>query len=263
MSDSHSPAPPQVLLEHVGEHIAVIRLNRPEAHNAISVQMAEDIERFVAEIEADPKVRVAIVAANGKSFCAGADLKEVAAGRGAQLMRPDTGFAGFVYAPKRKLWIAAVQGAAHGGGTEISLSCDMIVAGEAASFGLTEARRGLIAGAGGAYRIARAIPRAIAIEVVATAVPLSAARAYEVGLVNRVVPTESVMQEAIKLAEVVAANSPLSVRESLLVTRAASQGDEAAFRRIQDEAVARVVAGPDLIEGATAFAEKRAPVWRS
>jgi enoyl-CoA hydratase len=261
MADTDRPASPHVLFERVGDHIAVIRLNRPEAHNAISGAMAEAIEGFVARVEADDSIRVAIVTANGKSFCAGADLKEVAAGRGAGLVRPETGFAGFVYAPKRKPWIAAVQGAALGGGTEISLSCDMIVAAEHATFGLPEVKRGLIAGAGGAFRIAKSIPRAIALEVVACGTALSARRAYELGLINRVVDSESVMGEAIKIATLVAANSPLAVRESLGITRAASSGSETELRQIQDRAVAVVLAGPDLIEGAKAFVEKRAPNW--
>lgn len=263
MTDVDQETAPQVLFERVGEHIAVIRLNRPEARNAISAAMAIAIEKYVAEIEADDSIRVGIVASTGTVFCAGADLKEVAAGRGAELARPETGFAGFVFAPKAKPWIAAVQGAAHGGGTEISLSCDMIVAAEAATFGLTEVKRGLIAGAGGAFRIARALPRAIALEVVATAVPFSAQRGYELGLVNHVVPDGTELQAAIKLAEIIAANSPLAVRESLSITRPVANGDEAEFRRLQDKAVANVLAGPDLIEGATAFAEKRAPVWRT
>lgn len=139
----------------------------------------------------------------------------------------------------------------------------MIVAGNDASFGLTEAKRGLIAGAGGAFRIARAIPRAFALEVVTTAVPISAQRAYELGLVNRVVDTASVVDEAIGLAELIAANSPLSVRESLKITRAAANGDEARFRALQDEAIDEILASPDLVEGATAFIEKRAPIWRT
>jgi enoyl-CoA hydratase len=263
MSGAEQDNTAQVLLERPSEHVAVIRLNRPEVHNAISVTMTEAIEKFVAEIEADSDIRVAIVAANGASFCAGADLKEVAAGRGPSLVRPESGFAGFVYANKRKPWIAAVQGAARGGGTEISLSCDMIVAGEGASFGLPEVRRGLIAGAGGSFRIARSIPRAIALEVVTTGAPLSAQRAHELGLVNRLVDTASVLSEAIGLATLIASNSPLAVREALLITRRAASGDETEYRRIQDQANAVVLAAPDMIEGARAFIEKRKPIWRT
>lgn len=253
----------QALLERVTEHVAVIRLNRPEARNAISAAMAEAIEAFVAEIEADDKIRVGIVASSGKSFCAGADLKEVAAGRGDGLGRPGSGFAGFVYSAKRKPWIAAVHAPAYGGGTEIALTCDMIVAGESASFSLPEVQRGLIAGAGGVYRMARAVPRAIALEMITAAVPLGARRAYDLGLVNRVVEDAAVLDEAIVLAEAIAANSPMAVRESLAITRRAANGAEAEYRSLQDEAFARVLAGPDLIEGATAFVEKRAPAWRT
>lgn len=142
----------EVLVDRVGEHVVLITLNRPDSHNAVNVAIAEALEACVMQIESDKTVRAAVLAARGKSFCAGADLREVAAGRALQLARPETGFAGFVYAAKSKPWIAAVQGAAFGGGTEIALACDMIIAGEKASFALPEVKRGLIAGAGGAYR---------------------------------------------------------------------------------------------------------------
>ncbi len=262
MNTESDDAPP-VTLERPAPHVALIRLNRPAAHNAINAAMAAAIEAHVATVEADPQLRVGIVAAAGPTFCAGADLKEVAAGRAQLLARPETGFAGFGYARQTKPWIAAVQGAAFGGGFEIALACDMVVAGEAARFGLPEVCRGLIAGAGGVYRVARALPRALALELVTTGAPIGARRAYEAGLVNAVVPTEAVVDEALRLAGLISANSPLSVRESLAVTRAAVDGDEAALRQRQDAAIARVLAGPDMIEGATAFVEKRAPQWRS
>ena len=251
------------MFERVGAHVAVITLNRPRVHNAIDVAMAEAIERHVAEVEADDDIRVGIVAANGQSFCAGADLREVAAGRGAALSRPETGFAGFVYAHRRKPWIAAVQGAALGGGTEIALACDMVVAGEAASFGLPEVRRGLIAGAAGAYRIARAVPRALALEIAVTGQPIDAWRAHAAGLVNRVVDPGRVLDEALALAALITANSPLAVRETLRITRSSIDLDEERLRAVQDQAIATVLAGPDITEGATAFVEKRAPVWRT
>lgn len=252
-----------VLYEKIGDHVAQLTLNRPEARNAINSAMAESIEGFVHRAENDPAIRAVIFAAAGTSFCAGADLKEVAAGRGAELSRPGTGFAGFVFGKRKKPWIAAVQGAAHGGGTEIALACDLIVAGEEASFGLTEARRGLIAGAGGCIRLARALPRAIAIEMVTTGVPISAARAYALGLANRLVPTDAVAAEARAIADAIAANSPLSVRLSLDLTRSAVDLLDEQLMALQDTAVAEVIGGPDLIEGAKAFVEKRAPRWQS
>jgi enoyl-CoA hydratase len=243
--------------------VGIIRLSRPAARNAISAVMAEAIEGYVAAVEADRTIRVGIIAAEGPVFCAGADLKDVAAGKATQLMRPLTGFAGFVYAPRAKPWIAAVQGPAHGGGLEIALSCDMIVASTAANFALPEVKRGIIAGASGAYRIARSLPRVIAAEMVTTGLPLDATRAFAAGLVNRLVAPEDLLEATLELAAAVAANSPLSVRESLAVTRRAASGDEAMFRGLEAQAIARVMNGPDAIEGATAFVEKRAPVWKS
>ena len=252
----------QVLFEKKGT-IGIIRLNRPAVRNAISVEMAKAIEQYIKKCETDSEIRVGIVTGTGPVFCAGADLKEVAQGREAGLVRPDSGFAGFVYAAKAKPWIAAVQGPAHGGGTEIALACDMIVAGKDTHFALPEARRGLIAGASGAFRIARSLPRSIATEIVTTGNPRDAERAYDLGLVNRLVETDQVLTAAIALAEQVAACSPLSVREALVLTRRASRGDEQMFREMEADAVASVMSGPDCREGAQAFVEKREPVWKS
>lgn len=251
-----------VTLERNGP-IATLTLRRPETRNAINVPMAEAIESYVAETEADPAIRVAILAAEGPVFCAGADLAEVAAGRGMSLARPKTGFAGFVQSERTKPWVAAVQGPAHGGGTEIALACDMIVAGDTASFTLPEVRRGLIAGAGGAYRITRFLSRPLAIEMLLTGQSVSAQRAYDLGMVNRMVPAADVAATAHDLAETIAANSPLSIRETLKVVRAAADMGEADLLRIQKEAVETVLAGPDVREGATAFIEKRAPEWKT
>ncbi len=252
-----------VTLERNGP-IAIVTLHRPAVRNAISAAMAEAIENFVHEIETDPSLRVAILAAKGPIFCAGADLAEVAAGRGMSLARPDTGFAGFVDAKRTKPWIAAVQGPAHGGGVEITLSCDMVVAAETASFTLPEVRRGLIAGANGSFRIARYLPRPLAIEMLIVGHPLPASRAHALGMVNSLVPTaDDVLPEALRLARLVAANSPLAVRESLRVVRAAADQGEQDLRALQADAVGIVLAGPDVKEGASAFIEKRQPEWRT
>lgn len=255
--------PPPVTLERRG-HVAIVTLNRPAARNAISAAMAEAIERFVKEIEADNNIRVAILRAEGPIFCAGADLAEVAAGRGMSLARPETGFAGFVQATRTKPWIAALQGPAHGGGTEMTLACDLIVAAETAALVLPEVKRGLIAGAGGSFRVARYLPRPLAIEMLVTGQPLPAPRAYALGVVNRLVPTPAeVLDEAVRLAELVASMSPLAVRQSLRVVRAAADQGEAALLALQDEANGIVLSGPDVKEGAGAFIEKRQPAWRT
>ena len=260
---SDTPEEPIVLLDRPAPHVARLTLNRPKARNAISAAMAETIERLVGEVEADREIRVCIVAATGTSFCAGADLKEVAAGRGAALMTPTAGFAGFVYGSRKKPWIAAVHGPAHAGGAEIALACDMIVAGEEASFGLPEVKRGMIPGAGGAFRITRVLPRPLALELVTTGAAIDARRAYEIGLINRVVPTDRVIDEAIALASAIAENSPMAVREVLQLTKSAADREDEALRKLELGSIGRLLTSPDLVEGATAFVEKRAPVWRT
>jgi len=250
-----------VLLERVEDHIAVLRLNRPAALNAITAAMAETIEQCVAEIEADPTVRVAIVTGEGRMFCAGADLKEVAAGKGHLLERPESGFAGFVYTTRSKPWIAALQGPAYGGGAEISLACDMIVAASHVAIGLPEVCRGLIPGAGGGFRIGRALPRAVAIEMVTTGKPIDVQRAYQLGLVNRVAHEGQALDDALELARNLAANAPLAVREALAIARRAVDVDDAYLRDSLAGAMKRVLAAPDSREGPQAFVEKRQPRW--
>ena len=253
----------EVLFERIGDHVALVTLNRPSARNAVNGAVALAIERFTKQVEEDESIRVAVLAAAGNVFCAGLDLKVVAAGKMWETVTPDGGFAGFVYARKSKPWIVAVQGPAAGGGVEIALSCDIVVASEAASFALPEVKRGLIAGAGGAYRITRCLPRPLAIEMVVTGEPLGAKRAYEAGLVNRLTAPGEERAEALAIAGRIAANSPIAVRESLRVTRHAADLCEADLRATQDDAVKRVLAASDWQEGAKAFVERRAPVWSS
>jgi len=262
MTDSQAEAP--ILFERIGRHIALVTLNRPAARNAINGEMTQRLEACVREIERDPELRVAILkAAPGKAFCAGADLGEIAAGREMSLVTREGGFAGFVYAPRVKPWIAAVHGFALGGGLELPLACDLIVAAETTVFGLPEPRRGIVAGAGGMYRLARVIPRAIALELIATGAQIGARRAYELGLVNRVVEEAQLLPEALALAEQIAANAPLAVRESLALARVASELSEQELQRLSNEAVQRVMASADAREGPRAFVEKRTPVWKS
>ncbi len=259
----NTSAADEVLFERIGEHVALITLNRPSARNAVNGPVARALESFTALVESDPSIRVAVLAAAGTAFCAGVDLKVAATGDIMEVARPKTGFAGFVYAPKSKPWIAAVQGPAMGGGVELALSCDLVVASESASFAFPEVRRGLIAGAAGAYRITRCLSRPLAIEMIVLGEPLNARRAYEVGLVNRVTAPGGERDEALAIAKQIAANSPVAVRESLRVTRYASDLCEAELRAVQDDAVGRVLASSDYKEGAKAFVERRLPIWAS
>jgi len=258
MSDSLQA---EVLFEQIGTHIAVVTLNRPDVHNAVNGALARKLGAITEQIEGDPNIRVAVLAARGPSFCAGMDLKVVAQGGMHEVVIGEAGFAGFVFAPKSKPWIAAVHGLALGGGTELALSCDMIVAGKQAQFGLPEVKRGLIAGAGGCIRIARSLPRALAIELVTTGARLSAERALAFGMANRLVEPGQELATALEIATAIAEGAPCAVRETLRLTRYAADHAEEDALALQQEAVARVLASPDLAEGARAFVEKRAPVW--
>jgi len=252
-----------VLFERVKEHIALITINRPAARNAINGDVAASLQRYVKAIEEDDSIWVGVLTGSGdRAFCAGADMNEVAAGRRKLFSTPEGGFAGFVHAPRAKPWIAAVNATAVGGGTEIALACDMIVAAEAASFSLPEVRRGLIAGAGGVFRLPRAIPRAIAMELIATGAPLPASRALALGMVNRVVPQAEVVTEALKLATEICANAPVPVRESLKIARVVADLSEAELWERSRAAGILNRTTEDYKEGPRAFMEKREPNWK-
>jgi enoyl-CoA hydratase/carnithine racemase len=258
LSESAKPA---VLFEVVAPHIALITLNRPEARNAVNGAVAAGLEQAVERIEADPDLWVAILTGAGPVFCAGADLKEVSAGNGAALSTKKGGFGGFVRAKRTKLWIAAAQGHALAGGLELLLSCDLAVAADTANFGLPEVKRSLVAGAGGVFRLPRAIPRAIALEIIATGDPIPAVRAGQFGLINVVVPAHEVMGAALALAGRVTVNAPIAVAESLGVARQAYDRPEADLWEVCAAAGQRVWATEDFKEGPRAFVEKRAPRW--
>ncbi|PPQ37121.1 enoyl-CoA hydratase-related protein [Rhodopila globiformis] len=250
-----------VLFEVVEPHIALVTLNRPEARNAVNGAVAAGLEQAVERIEADADLWVAILTGAGPVFCAGADLKEVSSGNAAALATEKGGFAGFVRARRSKLWIAAAQGHALAGGLELLLSCDLAVAAEAANLGLPEVKRSLVAGAGGVFRLPRALPRAIALEIIATGDPIPAARAAQFGLINAAVPASEVMPAALALARRAAVNAPIAVRESLGVARQAYDKAEADLWEVSNKAGLRVRATEDFQEGPRAFVEKRPPRW--
>jgi enoyl-CoA hydratase/carnithine racemase len=251
-----------VLLERVDDHIAVVTLNRPEKRHAVNGAVARRLDAIVKETEADPSVRVVVLTSSGgPTFCAGADLADVAAGRAADLSTPDGGFGGFVESRRDKPWIVAVHGSALGGGLEFSLACDLRIVGENTVLGLPEVKRGLIAGAGGIYRLPRQIPRAIALEMIAVGEPVDAARAYALGLVNAVVPDGEVLKTALDYARKIAANAPLSVRESLKIARATQEVPEAESILAIQAALELLMQSEDFKEGPRAFVEKRAPRW--
>ncbi len=252
-----------LIVEKRNDHIALVTINRPDVRNAINGDVARALEAAVDDIENDPDIWVAILTgAGGKVFSAGADLKEVSRGNLDSLITARNGFAGFVHAERAKPWIAAVDGLALAGGCELALACDMIVASHGGAFGLPEVTRGLVASAGGLYRLPRAIPRALAIELILTADRLSSERAVQLGMVNRLAPPGQVVEAALALATAIAANAPIAVRESLAVARAAIDLDDKTLRDMSNAAQLRVVRTEDFAEGPLAFIEKRPPIWK-
>ena len=244
----------------VRDRVAIITLNRPEARNAVSQQLAEDLEAAIDRLESDADLWIGILCGNGPSFCAGADLKAIASGS-ARLSTERGGFAGLVRRTRTKPLIAAVEGPAVAGGTEIVLSCDLVVASSVARFGLPEVKRSLVANAGGLFRLPRALPRNVAMELALTGEDLSAESAHLHGLVNRLVEPGQALDAALELAEVINANAPLAVRASRRVVLAAHLlGDDDAFALAAD-ATREVVGTEDFREGPRAFVEKRSPHW--
>ena len=196
-------------------------------------------------------------------FSAGADLKVVAQGGANDIARGKGGFAGIVSRDFPKPIIAAVNGPALAGGFEIVLSCDLVVAADTARFGIPEVQRGLMAAAGGLIRLPKRVPLAIALELAMTGDPIDADRALALGLVNRVVAHDRVVDEASALAERIGENSPIAVRQSRQLVREAAELTEAEGWRRTNELMIEVFESGDAVEGATAFAEKRPPVWKS
>lgn len=252
----------EVLFELVEGNIAVVRLNRPERRNAVNGDVTRALSWLVARTESDPAIAAVVLTSSTNGFfCAGADLSAIADGRKDELSTVDGGFAGFVHAARRKPWIAAVDGPVLAGGFELCLACDMVVATRTARFGLPEVKRGLFAAAGGVNRTARVLPRNIALELVATGDPLDADRAFGLGLVNRLAEAGGLLAEALVLARAIAANAPLSVRESLAIARVADEISDAEARRLSDIATDLVFSSEDAAEGPRAFLEKRTPNW--
>jgi crotonobetainyl-CoA hydratase len=259
---SSSEPTPLVLVERRGK-VGIITFNRPEAANAVNVAMTGQIAGAIDELEADPDVWCLVLTGAGdRAFCSGTDLKDLAASGGTKFDYKIGGFAGISSRTFRKPVIAAVNGSALGGGTEICLACDLVVAEEHARFGLPEVLRGIFAGAGGIYRLARRIPPAVAMEMLLTGEEIDAARALALGLINRVVARGSGLDEALVLAGRVCAAAPLSVQYTRAVARASFSVGEDDVRRTARDQLLALVASEDFKEGPRAFAEKRPPEWK-
>jgi enoyl-CoA hydratase len=242
--------------------VAVLTIRRPEARNAVSPDVAKAMEAGLDRLEGDDQVWVGVVTGEGPVFSAGADLKAIAAGDGLALSTERGGFAGITRRARVKPVVAAVDGPALAGGCEIALACDLIVASTAASFGLPEVKRSLVAAAGGLFRLPRALPPAVAMELILTGDPLPAERAHALGMVNELVAPGEALSAALALAERICANAPVAVRESRAVAVAALTAGEEAGWAMTEEAMTRAARSEDFAEGPRAFIEKRAPVWK-
>jgi len=264
MIDTIDQTGPAATLEKRG-NVALITFNRPHAMNAVNADLAGRVGEALEELDADPELRVGVITGSGRAFCAGADLKGLNAGESlAAPGHPEWGFAGLVEHAVSKPLIAAVNGFALGGGTEIVLRCDLAVLSEDAALGLPEVKRGLFAAAGGLIMMPRQLPAKIAMEAALLGEPLSPETALRWGLVNRVVPTADVLGEALRLAEAIAAGAPLAIQATKrLIDCASGAGSDwdADAWRLNGELIAHILDSNDMKEGTAAFAEKRPPRW--
>ena len=256
----------EIVHYEVDGRVAIITLNRPDARNAVNGDVANGLESAIDQMEADPAVWVGILRANtdGQArpvFCAGADLKAINSGNAAGLNTARGGFGGFVYRDRTKPVIVAVDGLATAGGCEIVLAADLVVATTRSSFGLAEVKRNLIAGAGGLFRLPRAIGQAAAMEAILTGEPIPAERAHQLGLISRLVGPGEAFDEAMRLAAQITANAPLAVWASRKVVLAAAYEDDDALKKLTNAEFAKVLSSSDTKEGLTAFIEKRTPNW--
>jgi enoyl-CoA hydratase len=246
----------------VEDRVALITLRRPEARNAVNGEVAAGIEAAIDKLEADPEVWVGILAAEGPVFSAGADLKAIAAGQANSLNTPRGGFGGITRRDRDKPIIAAVDGPALAGGCEIALACDVIVASRRALFGLPEVKRSLLAAAGGLFRLPRTVGPKVAMEAILTGDPISAERAYHLGMVNQLVEPGEALGAARAVAARVVVNAPIAVWESRRVALGALTSDDETLWQMTFDGFSLVGRSEDFSEGPRAFIEKRPPVWK-
>jgi enoyl-CoA hydratase len=249
----------EVLVERRGA-VQVITINRPQAKNALNLAVAEAVADAVDELDASDELWVGVLTGAGGTFSAGMDLKAFLRGESPSI--EGRGLCGITQAPPRKPLIGAVEGWALAGGFELLLACDLVVAARTARFGVPEVKRSLVAAGGAALQLPRRVPFAIALELLLTGEPFSAERAAEVGLVNRLTDEGGALDAAVELGALIAGNGPLAVAATKQIARASADWSLAEGWKAQGAIIAPVFGSEDAREGATAFAEKRAPVWK-
>jgi enoyl-CoA hydratase len=244
------------------KHIALVRLNRPKELNALNLQLMGELRDALKELDANDEVRVIIITGNEKAFAAGADIKQMSDKTAIDMLQIDQFSTWDSIRKTRKPIIAAVSGFALGGGCELAMLCDMIIASESAKFGQPEIKIGVMPGAGGTQRLTRAVGKARAMEMVLTGKFISADEAYQFGLVNRVVPVELYLQEAVRLAKEIAEMSPIALqlaKESVNKAQDTFLQEGLFFER---KNFYMLFASEDQKEGMQAFIEKRPPVFK-
>ncbi|MGB7654529.1 MAG: crotonase/enoyl-CoA hydratase family protein [Novosphingobium sp.] len=247
------------VLTHVEDGVLIVTMNRPEAKNAMNKAQAEGISAAMDRLDAEDDLRCAILTGAGGTFCSGMDLKGFL--RGERPSIEGRGFGGLTEWTPKKPVIAAVDGYALAGGMELALSCDLIVANSGSKFGIPEAKRGLAAAAGGLIKLPRQIPPRIAMELALTGDFIDAARAYDLGFINRIVEGPAI-EGAKELAKAVAANGPLALIASKAIIRDSHSWSDEDMWKNQASYIAPVFVSADAREGSLAFAEKRKPNWQ-
>jgi enoyl-CoA hydratase len=250
-----------ILVETAGR-VGLVRLNRPKALNALNSQLRQELMAALEAFDADPGIGAMVITGSQQAFAAGADIKEMADASAVQMLTRDNISTFDRLRLIRKPVIAAVSGWCLGGGNELAMSCDMIVASETARFGQPEINLGVIPGAGGTQRLTRAVGKAIAMEMVLNNRTLTAPEALQYGLVNRVVPPERCLDEALALAGEIAARAPLAVRLAKEAVNHAFESFLSDGLRDERRAFYMLFASTDQKEGMAAFTEKRKPEWR-
>lgn len=240
--------------------IVEITLNQPARRNALTHGMAQVVSATLDDLDARDDWHLAIITGGGGHFSSGMDLKDFSE-TGKRPSLPGRGMLGLSEHSRRKPIIAAVEGLAYGGGWEVALACDLVIAGEGARFALPEVKRGLVAGGGGLVRLAQRVPYAIALEIALTGKTISAQKCADLGLVNTVVPDGTALEAARALADEIVANAPLAVQLSKNIIRAARTWSTNEGLAPQAGLLRLLEGSPDVAEGSRAFLEKRRPQW--
>ncbi len=252
----------QTILTERHNHVGLVTLNRPQAMNALTNQLLREVMDALESFDADDHIGVVVITGNEKAFAAGADIKEMVDKSITEMIDSDhVGVFGRIRAIQKPV-IAAVSGWALGGGCEVALSCDMIVASESAKFGQPEITIGVIPGAGGTQRLTRAVGKALAMEMILNNRTLSAQEAYQFGLVNRIVPVQGYLNEALKLAEEIASRAPLAIRAAKKMINQSYEETLSEGLAEEKQTFYNLFASEDQKEGMKAFVEKRKPEWK-